>query len=100
MNTLDNLVKVKELQDDIFVDDLLQKYDDSNPIMIGIVVGGNEQLLNRLRTCVDYDEPIIITSYRGNKVPYFGVFNVKAEHIIDVMSKSEYENKFKKGKVY
>ena len=100
MKTLDSVVKVKELQDDITIDGLLQKYDDSSPIMIGVVVGGNEAVYNKLSTTATYGEPLIITCYRANKVSYYGTYIVKAEHIIDVMSKTEYENKFKKGEVY
>ena len=97
MQTLAKCLKVKELQDDIVLDGLLQKYDDSSQIMIGKVLGGNKELYEKLLACVSYGD-IIITFKRVAKIPYFGMYLVSESDIIDVMTVDEYKNVIQGGK--
>lgn len=96
MKTLGKFIKIKELQDDFIVDGLIQKYDDSSPFMFGIVVGGNDNLIDELNTYSNYGDKIIISFKRVAKVPYLNCYLVSKEDVIDVMTESEYED-VKKG---
>lgn len=96
MKTLGKFIKVRELQDDFMIDGLLQKYDDSSPFMFGVVIGGNDALLDELSTCSNYGDKIIISFRRVAKVPYLNCYLVSKEDVIDVMTESEYED-IKKG---
>ena len=84
---------VKELQDDMTIDGLLQKYDDSAPYMYGIVVDGEKSLLDKLGTIVNLGEPAVISFFRVNKTPYNGNYLVDFDNIIEIMSKSDYEKR-------
>lgn len=96
MKTLGKFIKIKELQDDFIIDGLIQKYDDSSPFMFGVVIGGNDNLLDELSTCSNYGDKIIISFRRVAKVPYLNCYLVSKEDVIDVMTESEYED-IKKG---
>ena len=97
MYTNKKCLKVKELQDNIVVDGLLEKYDDSSQIMMGQVLGGNEELLDKIRSKISYGK-VIITFKRVAKVPYFGMYLVEEPDIIDIMSEEEYKNVIKGDK--
>ena len=96
MKTLGKFIKIKELQDDFIIDGLLQKYDDSSPFMFGVVLGGNDILLDELNTCSSYGDKIIISFKRVAKLPYLNCYLVAKEDVIDVMTEEEYLN-LKKG---
>lgn len=96
MKTLGKFIKVRELQDDFMIDGLLQKYDDSSSYMFGVVIGGNDNILDELSTCSSYGDKIIISFRRVAKVPYLNCYLVSKEDVIDVMAESEYED-IKKG---
>ena len=96
MKTLGKFIKIKELQDDFIIDGLIQKYDDSSPFMFGVVIGGNDNLLDELSTCSNYGDKIIISFRRVAKVPYLNCYLVSKEDVIDVMTESEYKD-IKKG---
>lgn len=98
MKTLGKFIKIKELQDDFIIDGLLQKYDDSSPFMFGVVIGGNDALLDELSTCSSYGDKVIISFRRVAKVPYLNCYLVAREDVIDVMTESEY-NDIKKGEI-
>lgn len=91
MNTLKNCVFITEIQKDITIDGILQKYDDSSPIMIGKVVGGNNSVISELRKDIPYG-PLYITCFRGNKTAYFGTYLINYENIIEVMNEKEFED--------
>lgn len=94
MYTNKKCLKVEELQDDITVDGLLQKYDDSSQIMMGHVLGGNDELMNKIRSKIQYGK-VMITFKRVAKVPYFGMYLVEEPDIIDIMSEEEYKKVIK-----
>ena len=50
---------VEELTDDMVIDDLLVKYDDSSAYMFGKVKDGNKTLINKLREYIPYGDIII-----------------------------------------
>ena len=84
-------VLVKELQDDMIIDGLLTKYDDSSPYMYGKVIDGSKELLDRLYAAAnDYGSATIISFFRVNKTPYEGKYLVDEDNIIEVMNISEY----------
>ena len=91
MRTLGKFIKIRELQDDFMIDGLIQKYDDSSPFMFGIVVGGNDNLLDELNTYSNFEDTIIISFKRVAKIPYLNCYLVSKEDVIDVMTKEEYE---------
>lgn len=90
MQTIGKYIKVKELQKDFTIDGLLEKYDDSSPFMFGLVVDGNEDIMNKLSTYGNYGEKVIISFKRVAKIPYLGQYLVSFEDIIDVMTESEF----------
>ena len=95
MVTRAEVIKVEEVQSDILVDGLLQKYDESATHKIGLVTGGNKDLLEQLRKYVPYGK-IYVTYNNFNKSPYFGMcYIVEMKYIIDVMSEEDYLKTFK-----
>lgn len=93
---LKNCVIVKELQDDMIIDGLLTKYDDSSPYMYGKVIDGNQKLLDDLSTYTGSLAYTVISFFRVNKTPYEGKYLVDGDNIIEVMTLDEY-NKRKGG---
>ena len=87
---------VKELQDDMLIDGLLQKYDDASPYMYGKVIDGEASLLDKLNTMTNFGEDSVVSFFRVNKTPYNGNYLVDYDNIIEVISESEY-NKRKGG---
>lgn len=88
---------VEELTDDMIIDDLLVKYDDSSAYMFGKVKDGNKTLINKLREYIPYGD-IIISFNRVNKTPYRGLYRVDMENIFEVFTAEDYE-KLKKGEL-
>ena len=87
-------VIVKELQDNIVIDGLLQKYDDSSPFMFGVIIDGNKEVLNSLYAKANnYGGKTVISFFRVNKTPYLGNYLVDADNIIEVMTAEEYEKR-------
>ena len=91
---LRNCVLVKELQDDMIIDGLLTKYDESSPYMYGKVIDGSKELLDKLYAYAnDYGSATVISFFRVNKTPYEGKYLVDADNIIEVMNMNEYERR-------
>lgn len=87
-----NYIRVKELQKDIMVDGLLQKYDDSSPYMFGKVIDAEKKIMNEFSTITPDINNIVILFKRINKLPYLNTYFVDRNDVIAIMSMKEYEN--------
>lgn len=104
-------ILVSELKDDMIIDGLLTKYDDTNPYMFVKILDYSEEAFDDLfnLTYIDYDTNIIeqenkfrenIEDYvlvlkRVAKIPYLNNYIISFEDIISVMTLEEYNNLIK-----
>ena len=92
---LKNNILVKELQADFVIDGLLEKYDDSSPVMYGIIVDVSEEVRNKLTIYGEIENTILMFK-RVAKVPVLGGYLVNYDDVIALMSIEEF-NKLKGG---
>ncbi len=84
-------IQVKELQKDITVDGLLQKYDDSSPYMFGKVINAHKNILDELSVISPDIHNTVILFKRVSKLPYLNTYFVNRQDVIAIMSMKEFE---------
>lgn len=90
MIILGDYLQVEELQKDIQINGIIQKYDDSSPYMFGKIINGKEDVINNLSKYGDI-ESIVVIFRRPAKIPFIGSYLVDAKDIIGIMTMNEYE---------
>ena len=80
---------VKELQKDMTINGLVQKYDDSSPYMLVKI----EVLGEDLQNIPEYQDinNIVLVALRGNKTPYRDGYIIDNGTVQIVYTKEEYE---------
>lgn len=94
MYIIGKYIQVKELKDDVYVDGLLQKYDDSSPYIFAEIIEAESNIYDKLSDYGDIDDLIVIFR-RPNKLPFLDTFFVSNEDIIAVMTREEYNSLIK-----
>lgn len=80
---------VQEIQKDFIIDGLLQKYDDSDPIMLVKVLQANSLVESDITSITGTLENAILLINRCNKTAWHGNYLAKGENIIAIMTKDE-----------
>lgn len=87
-----NYIQIEELQKDIKVDGLIQKYDDSSPYMFGKIINANKKILDEFSTIDSNINNLVILFNRVNKLPYLNTYFVDRQNVIAIMNMEEYNN--------
>ena len=89
MIVLGTTLFVKELQKDMTVNGLVQKYDDSSPYMLVKIEALGKDLEN-IPEYQDIDN-IVLLILRGNKTPYRDGYIIDNSPVKFIYTKEEYE---------
>ena len=87
-----NYIQVKELQKDMKVDGLIQKYDDSSPYMFGKIIDAKNEIKNELMIYSNDISNLVILFNRINKIPFLDTYFVDRQNVIAIMTIDEYNN--------
>ena len=102
MALLNNYIKVKELTDNLVIDDILEKYDDSSPYMFCRIVDLDANVLHQLETLKDIHGQTlgahnvfnsILVVKRVTKIRGFNGYYIQLQDVIEIISKDTY-NKY------
>lgn len=88
-------ILVKELQADFVIDGLIEKYDDSSPVMYGTIIDVSEEIRSKLTIYGELENTVLMFK-RVAKIPVLGGYLVNYDDVIALMSIEEY-NKLKGG---
>ena len=94
MKLFGNNILVEELRDNLVLDGVLIKYDDSNQYMFAKIINLPEKLISEL----DLNVADIIIINRVTKLPFIdGNYFINSNNIIASLTKEEYNKLVSKG---
>ena len=89
MKLCDNWLLVEEIQLDYTIDGLLQKYDDTDPIMIVKVLDCDTDTESNLLTYTNDLSNTYLLCNRLNKTPWHGKYLIKKDNIIAILTEQD-----------
>lgn len=97
MALLNNYIKVKELTDNLEIDGMLEKYDDTSPYMFAKIQDIDKEALHKIVASTGLDEHIVWNSVlvfkRVTKVKGFLGYYVQVSDLIEIIDTKTY-NKY------
>lgn len=100
MALLNNYIKVKELTDNMQIDGMLEKYDDTSPYMFCKIIDIDADALNRITSKTDmHNNQIsmsklfqsVIVVKRVTKIRGFKGYYIQLSDIIEIIPEEEYK---------
>ncbi|MBQ2639165.1 MAG: hypothetical protein IJF92_00145 [Bacilli bacterium] len=100
MALLNNYIKVKELTDNMQVDGMLEKYDDTSPYMFCKIIDIDADALNKITSKTDmHNNQIsmsqlfksVIVVKRVTKIRGFKGYYIQLSDIIEIIPSEEYD---------
>lgn len=95
MALLNNYIKVKELTDNMMIDDMLEKYDDTSPYMFCKIIDIDKNVLNKITLDLGIEEfqlyNLVLVVKRVTKIRGFKGLYIQLSDVIEVVTKDEYE---------
>ena len=107
MALLNNYIKVKELTDNLEMDGMIEKYDDTSPYIYAKIIDADinaiekltmvQELSGRTFTMNDLLNKCVLVFKRVTKIRGFNGLYVQLSDLIEIISKEEYEKYVYRG---